>query len=139
MRILPTAILTLAVCCAATASATEVYRWTDEKGVTHYSDTPPNHARYERVNVRTGKADSRAEAEPEAEAADATPPPAQPQVDPAVRAERCATAQRNLAMLRSNIEVTVEIEGQTHVLTAEEREQRVAQNERAVATHCDTP
>lgn len=142
MRILPTAILALTVCCAGAAGATEVYRWTDEKGVTHYSDTPPSNTRYERVNVRTGKATS-SEAETgtnEEAATDAATPPArtQAQVDPAVRAERCQTARRNLIALRSNLDVTAEFDGETRALTAEERERQIAQNERVVAANCET-
>jgi glutaredoxin len=36
------AVLVLAaLLCAASASAQQVYKWTDAKGVTHFSDTPP--------------------------------------------------------------------------------------------------
>lgn len=141
MRTLPTAILALAVCCAGTASATDVYRWTDEKGVTHYSDTPPGDRKtYERVNVRTGKASApETTAETNDNAGEETAQPIQAQVDPAVRAERCQTAQRNLLLLRSDIEVAGEVDGETRTLTTEEREKQIAQNERVVANNCDTP
>ena len=143
MRILPTAILTLAVCCCTgTAGATEVYRWTDEKGVTHYSDTPPPGDRkaYERVNVRTGKANApEPAAETDAASGSDAAQSTQAQVDPAARAERCQAAQRNLLLLRSDIDVAGEVDGQTRTLTAEEREKRIEQNERIVAESCDTP
>lgn len=144
MRILPTAILALALalalCCAGTASATEVYRWTDDKGVTHYSDTPPANKNYERVNVRTGKVSEPAQEPAEAAAADAaTPARTMAQVDPAVRAQRCETAQRNLIALRSNLDVTAEFDGETRNLTAEERTTQIAQNERIVAANCENP
>lgn len=35
-----------------TAAATEVYTWTDEHGVVHYSDAPPNQAESEKINVQ---------------------------------------------------------------------------------------
>ena len=138
MRILPTAILALAFCCAGIASATEVYRWTDEKGVKHYSDTPPSNKKYERVNVRTGQA---SQSEPEATGettTDAAAPPArtQAQVDPAVRAQRCQTAQSNLVALRSNLDVNIEENGETRLLSTEERATQIAQNERVVAANC---
>ena len=53
----------------ATLDATaggEVYRWTDEKGIAHYTDTPPASGKYERVNVRTGGASAEAQAKDEA-------------------------------------------------------------------------
>lgn len=141
MRILPTLILTLATCVTGAASATDVYRWTDEKGVTHYSDTPPGDKKYERVNVRTGKAsapeqaiDADADAEAEGDAA----PAAQAAPDPAIaRAERCKNAQTNLIALRSNFDVNIEINGETRPLSPEEREQQIARNEEAETANCE--
>jgi hypothetical protein len=43
-------ISALAFFCASTLNA-EIYTWTDENGVTHYSDTPPENA--EKYEVRT--------------------------------------------------------------------------------------
>lgn len=140
MRILPTAILALAVCCTGTVSATEVYRWTDDKGVTHYSDTPPANKKYERMNVRTGTVREPVQEAAEEAATDAaTPARTMAQVDPAVRAQRCETAQRNLIALRSNLDVTAEFDGETRNLTAEERTTQIAQNERIVAANCENP
>lgn len=138
MRILPTVILALAACCAGAASATDVYRWTDEKGVTHYSDTPPGNKKYERVNVRTGKASEPVqELQQEAPPKPTAPARATAQVDPAVRAERCQNARRNLIALRSNLDVTAEFDGETRTLTPEERATQLEQNEKIVSANCD--
>lgn len=113
------------------ASASEVYRWTDERGVVHYSDTPPEDDKFERVNVRTGAANREPEPEDTADA-DATAAP-----DPATKA--CDDARRNLIALRSTLEVAAEFDGETRVLSPEERQDQIERNEQLVAIHCESP
>ncbi|MCX7557319.1 DUF4124 domain-containing protein [Xanthomonadaceae bacterium JHOS43] len=138
MRILSSAILALAICGTGDANATEVYRWTDEKGVTQYSDTPPGRGAYERVNVRTGKIAEPAPATNETAGSDvAATAPSTTQVDPAVRAERCRNARSNLFALRSGLDVTLEKDGESRLLTAEERTVQIEQNEKVVTANCD--
>lgn len=121
------------------ASASEVYRWTDERGVVHYSDTPPEDDKFERVNVRTGTTRSTPEPEPEA-AAETTPPAAQASVeDAATRARHCDTARRNLIALNSSLDVTGEFEGESRLLTAEERQDQIERNQRLVDRYCESP
>lgn len=36
----------------ATAAAADVYKWTDERGKTHYGDRPPEEAQAQRVEIR---------------------------------------------------------------------------------------
>ncbi|KLD71620.1 DUF4124 domain-containing protein [Xanthomonas pisi] len=77
---------------SATAGATDLYKWKDAKGVTHYTETPPpTGQRYEarRIDARSGTA---AIAAPEA----ATPESAD-----------CLTARRNLELLSGKGEVTM--------------------------------
>lgn len=40
-RVSPRLIVVLALCTAATAAHAQQYRWVDEKGRVHYTDTPP--------------------------------------------------------------------------------------------------
>lgn len=77
---------------SAAAGATDLYKWKDAKGVTHYTETPPpTGQRYEarRIDARSGTA---AIAAPEA----ATPESAD-----------CLTARRNLELLSGKGEVTM--------------------------------
>ena len=45
------AFLILLVAASLTAMASEVYKWVDEEGNVHYSDTPPENVESERVQV----------------------------------------------------------------------------------------
>jgi acyl-CoA reductase-like NAD-dependent aldehyde dehydrogenase len=139
MRI--TLLFATLVLAGATLDATaggEVFRWTDEKGIAHYTDMPPASGKYERVNVRTGGASTVAQAKDEAPtdaaAADGTgkKTPAQE------RAERCQAARANLSALQSNLEVSVEENGKPRALTEEERLEHADRSERIIASDCDT-
>ncbi|WAT15464.1 DUF4124 domain-containing protein [Xanthomonas fragariae] len=75
---------------SAAAGATDLYKWRDAKGVTHYTETPPpTGQRYEarRIDARAGTA--------------ATPETAAPE------SADCLTARRNLELLRGKGEVTM--------------------------------
>ncbi|WP_161963677.1 DUF4124 domain-containing protein [Xanthomonas arboricola] len=77
---------------SAAAGATDLYKWKDAKGVTHYTEPPPpTGQRYEsrRIDARSGTA---AIAAPET----ATPESAD-----------CLTARRNLELLSGKGEVTM--------------------------------
>ncbi|HPA02243.1 MAG TPA: DUF4124 domain-containing protein [Chiayiivirga sp.] len=126
----------------ATLDATaggEVYRWTDEKGIAHYTDTPPASGKYERVNVRTGGASAEAQAKDEA-STDAAAADSSAKKTPAQeRAERCKAARANLAALHSSLEVSIEENGKPRALTEEERLEHADRSERIIASDCDTP
>ncbi|MEJ5208839.1 MAG: DUF4124 domain-containing protein [Lysobacteraceae bacterium] len=137
LPILPLALMLLAS--GSVALASEVYRWTDERGVVHYSDTPPDSSKFERVNVRTGATRSDPEPEPEV-TAETTASIAQVSAeDAATRARHCDTARRNLIALNSSLDVTGEFEGESRLLTAEERQDQIDRNQRLVDRYCDTP
>lgn len=134
---LPLALMLLA--CGTTAIASEVYRWTDERGVVHYSDTPPDSSKFERVNVRTGATRSEPEPQPEV-TAETTAPTAQASAeDAATRARHCDSARRNLIALNSSLDVTGEFEGESRLLTAEERQDQIDRNQRLVERYCESP
>ncbi|MFS8417562.1 DUF4124 domain-containing protein [Xanthomonas campestris] len=77
---------------SAAAGATDLYKWKDAKGVTHYTETPPpTGQRYEsrRIDARSGTA------------AIAAPETAAPE------SADCLTARRNLELLSGKGEVTM--------------------------------
>ncbi|CAD0361900.1 DUF4124 domain-containing protein [Xanthomonas hortorum] len=77
---------------SAGAGATDLYKWKDAKGVTHYTETPPpSGQRYEsrRIDARSGTA------------AIAAPETAAPE------SADCLTARRNLELLSGKGEVTM--------------------------------
>ncbi|MCC4598975.1 DUF4124 domain-containing protein [Xanthomonas melonis] len=77
---------------SAAAGATDLYKWKDAKGVTHYTETPPpTGQRYEarRIDARNGTATVAA-----------------PEAAPPESAE-CLTARRNLELLSGKGEVSM--------------------------------
>lgn len=89
----PTPILILTLCMALSASAAEVYTWTDENGVQHFSDTPREGGAMQALEVdeiyRPGSSDaySAPEAGPEQ-------PPAMPGQTEAETPKTAAEARR---------------------------------------------
>lgn len=153
MRILTTAalslILALGLVATAMANKNNVYRWTDAQGRVHYSDKPPANGDFDRVNVRAGPTAQDSEAEAgtdtattatntaDTKAADnAAAEAARNAENEAIRAERCKTAQRNLAALRSDLEVEADFDGERRSLTAAERQAQIERNQQSVELNC---
>ena len=139
---------------AANADATEVYRWKDANGVTHYGERPPEGTEAEQVAIR------KAPPVTSAPAVAATDEPAKPvdesnmsaderaeaarqrAIEAAAEAQRqarevaCARARQNLQVLRQNNYVSLRDGDTTRTLDAAERDQQIAENEAAETTHC---
>jgi hypothetical protein len=95
--------------------AADLYKWTDDKGVVHWSDTPPpGHTNAARVRVKSGVSDEAPPA-PAANATavadantpkDAAKPAAAPAPAPLDRTAACDQARTNLGMLQSRYPVS---------------------------------
>lgn len=127
---------------AQTATAQQVYRWVDEKGIVHYADTPPPEKKgLERVNVRTaGAAKLTPEELAAAEAAEKGSPEnaqaaKQAEAD-AKKAQNCRTARTNLLALNSGNEVNGDFDGIRRALTPEERQEQIEKNQVVVERDC---
>lgn len=132
------------------AQASEVYKWVDEDGVTHYSQEPPPAADATRVDVdappeaeierereemeETGERleknrEQRREAEQAAE---------QEARDSERREQRCADLRASLEQLTENRRLLVpDGEGDVRRLPEEERQERVAERRRQIAANCE--
>jgi hypothetical protein len=77
---LSSVVIALAACLAHAprSEASDVYKWTDEKGVAHYADAPPEGRKYERVNVSSGATTTSAAEEDAAPAETAADRPGKP-------------------------------------------------------------
>lgn len=82
-----------------TAATDKVYKWTDENGVTHFSQDPPKGERYEERDVRVPPAARRT---PEEEARDA---PVKPESD------LCLRVRANLKALEDSDSVNMDLDG----------------------------
>ncbi|MGH8122446.1 MAG: DUF4124 domain-containing protein [Rudaea sp.] len=128
---------------AAVAQAGDLYKWTDNLGVLHYSDIPPpSTIKAQRVHVNSGvTSDDTAQdaGKPAKDAkADAKPEPAKPPIQPLAqtaeyRARVCDQSKANLELLESKFQVA---DAQGKPLDAQGRAAFIAQSKRSVATNC---
>ncbi len=129
---------------AGIAHAGDLYKWTDDKGVVHYSDIPPpSTIKAQRVHfssgVTTDSADTATVAsKPVKDAkADVKPEPAKPPVPleqtPEYRARVCDQAKANLDLLESKFQVA---DSQGRPLDEQGRAAFEAQSRLAIQTNC---
>lgn len=140
---LSSVVIVMAACLAHAprSEASDVYKWTDAKGVVHYADAPPEGQKYERVKVSSGATTTTA-AEEEAPA-EAAPAKQETQEEAmaryaAARAQNCKIARDNLAAFDQfgNVQKDVDGDGTPEVLTPEQRESEIARNRDLVARSC---
>jgi hypothetical protein len=141
---------------APLAQATEVYRWKDANGVTHYGERPPEGIQAERVALRPEPSVAPPPSASTEAAASAAAQIDDPNLTPDQRAElarqraleanaearrqaraaNCARAQQNLQTLRNSEYVSLRDGDTTRTLTALERQQQIEENEAAEAENC---
>lgn len=137
--------LVVLVATGAVHAQDKVYRWKDADGVTHYSDEPPADGSAEEMEIDVPPPvaappapetsdEQETENEPSAAAAEAE---AQARLA-AERQQACEGAQRNLATLQANPEVTMDTngDGEAEILTPEQRDAQIAANREAIQTYC---
>ncbi|MBS7661954.1 DUF4124 domain-containing protein [Pseudomonas lalucatii] len=141
-RTILTSSLLLAL--SATAMASQVYRWVDAQGVTHFGAQPPQGAQATTINT--------AAPPPKPAEAQAAPTfqsiadPEQAAIDEKVKrevaakeAERkqyCESIRTNLAQLQNNPRVRIEVDGEVRRLSEEERQERIGAAQKSIADNC---
>jgi len=144
-RMIITSSLLLAM--SATAMASQVYKWVDEKGVTHFSAQPPQGQQATSVNTATPQPKpAAAEASKAAPTFESIADPEQAAIDEKVKqevaakeAERkkyCADVRTNLAQLENNPRVRVEVDGEIRRLSEEERQTRITEAQKSISDNC---
>lgn len=123
----------LSIACAALvlaasvagASASEIYQWTDARGVTHFSETPPPAGTpYQTRQVTSTGASTLA----------TTPPPAQE----AAANPQCTTARANIEILLGEGPVQQDDgSGNVRELSADERTNQLELARAAARAYCD--
>lgn len=118
---------------AVGANASEIYQWTDAKGVTHYSETPPPAGTsYQTRRITDSGTSTRA--------VDPAPAQATEQAAEQVAADespQCATARSNIEVLSSEGPVhQEEADGETRELDADQRASQLELAEAAVRAYC---
>ena len=135
---IPAALLACALAYAAPACAEAMYKWVDDKGVTHFSQTPPETSNAQKLEVRTAPASPAADAAPadtKGKGDDAKPQRTEAQKKE--RAERCKGAQEALAKLESPEPVVRYGEkGEQIPVTDDERPGYMEQVKKVIAQQC---
>ncbi|MCY1534817.1 hypothetical protein D9M68_701990 [compost metagenome] len=141
-RMILTSSLLLAL--SATAMASQVYKWVDAQGVTHFGAQPPQGQQATTVNTATPPPKPVAQkAEPTFESiAD----PEQTAIDEKVKQEvaakeverkkYCESVRTNLAQLENNPRIRFEEGGEVRRLTEEERQERIGAAKKSIADNC---
>jgi hypothetical protein len=129
---------------SASAMASQVYKWVDAQGATHFGAQPPQGQQATTINTaapppKTAKPVATPTVESIAD-------PEQAAIDEKVKlevatreAERkkyCQSVRTNLAQLENNPRVRVEVDGEARRLNEEERQQRISEAKQAIAKNC---
>ena len=129
--------------------AAPVYKWVDDRGVTHFSAEPPVNQKAESIKTNSfqPKVPEKTAAQIAAEEAQASAR-TQAEVDREVRqkvAEEeaalkkyCSEIRHNLAQLESNPRVMAQVDGQPTRLTEEERQARITEIKKSIEERCAT-
>ncbi|MFI8745221.1 DUF4124 domain-containing protein [Pseudomonas sp. NPDC077186] len=130
---------------SATAMASQVYKWVDAQGVTHFSAQPPQGQSATAINT-SAPPPRQAPAEP-APSVEELLDPEQAAIDKKVKedvakqeAERkqyCASARTNLAQLENNPRLRIEDEGEVRRIDENERQERIAELKKSIAENCN--
>ena len=137
-------ISSLLLALSANAMASQVYKWVDDQGVTHFSAQPPQGAQATTINTATPPPKP-VEAKP-APTFQSIADPEQAAIDEKIKqqvaakeAERkqyCESVRTNLAQLQNNPRVRVEVDGEVRRLSEEERQQRISAAQKSIADYC---
>ncbi|MDR7025788.1 MAG: DUF4124 domain-containing protein [Pseudomonadales bacterium] len=144
-RMMITSSLLLAM--SATAMASQVYKWVDAQGVTHFSAQPPQGQDATSVNTAAPPPKPAvAEDKKAAPTFESIADPEQAAIDEKVkqdiaakeveRKKYCEDVRTNLAQLQNNPRVRVDVDGEVRRLSEEERQSRISEAQKAIAENC---
>lgn len=154
-------IFTSAVLSASIVSADEdgaIYKWVDERGVTNYSETPPDakgaNAKAQSINInryvprgsenavkqleqqRTEKVKAEKSAKENKEGVKKTGKSADVSKAPADYKEKCASLKQNLEFLETGNASVKEANGEVRKLSSEEVTKRTDETKREIKAYC---
>lgn len=135
---------TLMLALSTTAMASQVYKWVDDKGVTHFGAQPPQGQQATTINTATP---------PPRQAPSAPAPSVEEQLDPeqaaidkkvkedvakqeAERKQYCENARTNLAQLENNPRLRIEDGGEVRRLDENERQERITELKKSITENC---
>lgn len=143
-RMMITSSLLLAI--SASAMASQVYKWVDAQGVTHFSAQPPQGQEATSVNTAAPPPKPTVAEEKPAPTFDSIADPEQAAIDEKVKKEvaaeqakrkqYCEDVRTNLAQLQNNPRLRMEIDGEVRRLSEDERQSRIAETQKSISANC---
>lgn len=144
-RMIITSSLLLAM--STTAMASQVYKWVDAQGVTHFSAQPPQGQEATSINTAVPAAKPAASETPKpAPTFESIADPEQAAINEKIKqdvaakeAERkkyCADVRTNLAQLQNNPRLRMEVDGEVRRLSEDERQARISETQKSIADNC---
>jgi len=138
--------LVLMTMLSPTSHAADVYKWTDEAGKVHYSDTRPGNVKADKIRVSGSKSSSSKARSPQSKASDLE---ARKQEELEAKAEalqskkqkeqweeRCVNIRENLQTLNESSRVQINEKGSLRYMTPEEIEEKRKQYQQLLQQHC---
>ena len=121
-----TLTLLVATPLAAQTGTDKVYKWTDENGVTHFSQDPPTGEQYEERDVR------------EPPAARKTAEELEKEVPPKPESDLCQRVRANIKALEESDEVNMDLnnDGEAEILSEEQRAAQLDIARKQVDIYC---
>ncbi|HEY9147650.1 MAG TPA: DUF4124 domain-containing protein [Gammaproteobacteria bacterium] len=129
------------LCAVGTGHAATLYKWTDDEGNVHYSQTPPENRKADQMQIKDSApsgAPSQTPAAEEEQAADESEPPADAGQDPKVveiRKRNCETARGNLEVYKTSARIR-QADGSIMALSDEMRENLIQEAEKMIEENC---
>lgn len=143
MRLIPL-IASVLLAASTCPSAAQIYKWVDANGITHFDAQPPAGQNAQPVQINAPQP-----ATPPGESQGAQPAPPDNQqraVDARVRKQvqdqqrqnddYCEQARTNLAQLKNNPRLRMEVEGEMRRLTEEERQKQITVTQQGINENC---
>jgi uncharacterized protein (DUF2126 family) len=134
--------LALALLLVAPLVSAQVYKWTDAKGTTHYSETPPPAGtKYSQVNVAVSDggdaASSSSSAAPASASNSSSDDDSQTMADtPENRAKLCTQLKGSINTLSGSAPVVQQQNGQQTLLNADQRKQQLEASQSQYQMYC---
>jgi hypothetical protein len=127
------ALALLSFVAASAAHAGEVYKWTDDKGVVHYTETPPPGRDFEKKKVAASKPATPAPATATQPGGAAAPAPAQGSTE-----ANCIAARRNVENLERFDEISMDRDGdgKPEKLTPEQKDEEIKRSQALANLYC---
>ena len=126
---------------STSALASQVYKWVDDKGVTHFGAQPPQDLEATAINTATppprpSPAEPAPAADPQQQAIDEKVK-AQVAEQEAERKKYCENARTNLAQLENNPRVRIQgNDGELRRIGEDERQERIAELKKSITENC---